>query len=89
MSAHPEGLGLTQSSTPIQGILDAGIDYTMTDDEQLIIERDRHRRQLDELTVNPGSFGRRRSTFFPALNVKSNELRTSSSSGPYLGAQRR
>lgn len=55
MSAHPEGLGLTQSSKPIQGILDVGIDYTMIDDEQLIIDRDRQRRQLDELTVNPGS----------------------------------
>lgn len=55
MSTHPVGLGLTQSSNPIQEVLGAGTDYTVIDDEHLIIERDRQRRQLDELTENPGS----------------------------------
>jgi hypothetical protein len=55
MSTHPEEMGLTQSSKPIQGTLDVGTDYTMIDDEQLIIERARQRRRLDELTVDPGS----------------------------------
>ena len=71
MSTHPEEMGLTQSSKPIQGTLDVGTDYTMIDDEQLIIEPARQPRRLDELTVDPGV--RQRSfNFFPALNVTSN-----------------
>jgi hypothetical protein len=48
-------VGMTQSSKPIQEILGTGADYTMIDDEQLIIERDWLRKQLDQLTVKPGS----------------------------------
>lgn len=54
MSAHPENLTWTQSDTPIRVVLDAQTDYTMFGDEQLLTERDRQRKQLEELTMHPG-----------------------------------
>jgi hypothetical protein len=55
MSAHPEDLTWTQSPEPIRFNLSCDTDYTFTQDEQLMAERDRQRRQLDELTLHPGS----------------------------------
>ena len=56
MSVHPEDLGPTQSSKSIQEVMGVGADFTMIGDEQLIIERERQRKQLDEMTMNPGSY---------------------------------
>jgi hypothetical protein len=55
MSAHPQDLTWTKSDEPIQVLLDGDIDYTSFGDEELSIERDRQRQQLDELTLHPGS----------------------------------
>jgi hypothetical protein len=55
MSVHPDNLTWTQSDAPIRVVLDAETDYTGFDDEQLILERDRQRQQLDELNLHRGS----------------------------------
>jgi hypothetical protein len=57
MSTHPKDLTWTQSSEPLQ--IDTGgvIDYTYFSDEQLLLERDRQRSQLDELVLHSGSSG--------------------------------
>jgi hypothetical protein len=55
MSVHPDNLTWTQSDAPIRVILDGDTDYTRFDDEQLAIERDNQRHQLDELILHPTS----------------------------------
>jgi hypothetical protein len=55
MSAHPQDLTWTQSDEPIQVLLDGDSDYTSFGNEELSIERDRQRQQLDELTLHPDS----------------------------------
>jgi hypothetical protein len=55
MSTHPQDLTWTQSTEPIQVLLDDDTDYTSFGDEELSGERDRQRQQLDELSLHPGS----------------------------------
>jgi hypothetical protein len=52
MSVHPDNLTWTESDAPIRVVLGAETDYTGFDDEQLAIERDRQRHQLDELDLH-------------------------------------
>jgi hypothetical protein len=57
MSTHPKDLTWTQSSEPLRIETDGVIDYTYFSDEQLLLERDRQRAQLDELVLHSGSSG--------------------------------
>ena len=57
MSTHPKDLTWTQSSEPLRIATDGVIDYTYFSDEQLLLERDRQRTQLDELVLHSGSSG--------------------------------
>ena len=86
MSAHPEDQDWTQSRErePIQVIPDVGTDYNGFRDEQLIIERDRRRKQLDELTMAPRQFARGHSASFQhRTRGRTNDGRTNPSCPVY------
>lgn len=55
MSPHPEDPDSNQSNGPLDANPDGDSDYSAFSDQQLIAQRDRHRRHLDELTTRPAS----------------------------------
>jgi len=77
MSVHPDNLAWTQSDVPIRVVIDAESDYTTFGDDQLIAERDRQKKQLDELTMHPSSspaVGQLRSSIEGEVRRMSDEL---------------
>ena len=55
MNPHPEDPDSNQSNGPLDANPDGDSDYSAFSDQQLIAQRDRHRRHLDELTTRPAS----------------------------------